>query len=70
MRRMKHIAIIFILLISSTLHSAQDTASFEISAYNIGLDSGAPEGSIYIEIGDAVTGGILDSSNKIVIIVL
>ncbi len=67
MRRMKHIAIIFILLISSTLHSAQDTASFEISAYNIGLDSGAPEGSIYIEIGDAVTGGILDSSNKIVI---
>lgn len=67
MRRMKHIAIIFILLISSTLHSAQDTASFEISAYNIGLDPGAPEGSIYIEIGDAVTGGILDSSDTIVI---
>ena len=67
MRRMKHIAIIFILLISSTLHSAQDTASFEISAYNIGLDSGASDNAIYIEIGDAVTGGILDSSDKIVI---
>ena len=68
MRRMKHIALIFILLLSSTLHSAQDTASFEISAYNIGLDSSAPEGSVYIEIGDAVTGGILDySTNKIVL---
>ena len=66
MRRMKHIAIIFILLISSTLHSAQDTASFEISAYNIGLNPSTPE-IINIEIGDAVTGGILDSSNKIVI---
>ena len=52
-----------ILLISMPLFAASDTASFEISAYHIDSSSpGSSNNTMYIEIGDATTGGILSSS--------
>ena len=55
-----------LILASQMLSAASDSASFDISAYHIASESDRPnENSLYIEIGDAVSGGILDSATGI-----
>ena len=52
-----------LILASQMLSAASDSASFDISAYHIAPESEKPSSnSVYIEIGDAVSGGILGSA--------
>ena len=52
-----------LILASQMLSAASDSASFDISAYHIAPESAKPSSnSVYIEIGDTVSGGILDSA--------
>ena len=57
---MKRLNVICILLLSSfMLSAASDTAEFNISAYYMNPEVPAGESGLYIEIGDAINGGLL-----------
>ena len=57
---MKRLSVICILLLSSfMLSAASDTAEFNISAYYMNPEVPAGESGLYIEIGDAINGGLL-----------
>lgn len=64
MSNIKRILLIIILIILlPDVFATQDRSDFEIYAYKISPESEIPEGSVYIEIGNAMTGSVLDSDS-------